>query len=174
MTEMTEHLDHVGDVLQDAWRRDHARSARFVQLRRPRRLLLVLALFAAIVCGGAAIAADVLKSAEDEQQGMIEGYQLFDGSRPTCESLTSTSFRCTLAKPPTGMTFYDEHGQKLLDRFLGIKAETVDSTQHVDGACVSIRADGRAWNCFLGEEAVKHGLISAEMLGVYRPEAATA
>ena len=145
-----------------------------MQLRRPRRLLLVLALFAAIVCGGAAIAADVLKSAEDEQQGMIEGYQLFDGSRPTCESLTSTSFRCTLAKPPTGMTFYDEHGQKLLDRFLGIKAETVDSTQHVDGACVSIRADGRAWNCFLGEEAVKHGLISAEMLGVYRPEAATA
>jgi hypothetical protein len=174
MIELTEQLDHVGDVLQSGWRRDHARSGRFVRLRRPRRLLLVLALFAAIVGGGAAVAADVLKSTEDEQQGMIEGYQLFDGSRPTCKPLTSTSFRCTLEEPPTGMTFYDEHGHKLLDRFLGLTAETVDSTSHVDGACVSIRIDGRAWNCFLGDEAVERGLIRAEMLGVYRPEPATA
>jgi hypothetical protein len=174
MIELTEQLDHVGDVLQTAWRRDHARSGRFVRLRRPRRLLLVLALFAAIVGGGAAVAADVLKSTEDEQQGMIEGYQLFDGSRPSCESLTSTSFRCTLEQPPIGMTFYDEHGHQLLDRFLGLKAETVDSTRHVDGACVSIRPDGRAWNCFVGDDAVKHGVLRAERLGIYQPETPTA
>jgi hypothetical protein len=174
MTEMTEQLDHVGDVLHRAWRRDHARSGRLVRFRRPRRFLLVLTLFAAIVGGGAAIAAGVLKSTGDEQQGMIEGYQLFDGSRPTCEPLTPTSFRCTLEEPPTGMTFYDQNGHRLLDRFLGLTAETVDATNHVDGACVSIRTDGRAWNCFLGDEAVKRGLIRAEMLGVYRPEPSTA
>jgi hypothetical protein len=174
MTDLTVQLDHVGNALQRAWRLDHARGGRLVRFPRPRRFLLVLALFAAIVGGGAAIAADVLKSTRDEQLGMIEGYQLFAGSRPSCESLTSTSFRCTLEEPPTGMTFYDESGHKLLDRFLGLKAETVDSTRHVDGACVSIRADGRAWNCFLGDDAVERGLLRAEMLGRYQPETPTA
>ncbi len=174
MTDMTEQLDHVGNALQRAWRLDHSRSGRLFRLRRQRRLLLVLAIFAAVVGGGAAIAAGVLKSTEDEQQGMIEGYQLFDGSRPSCESLTSTSFRCTLKESPTGMTFYDQNGHQLLDRFLGLKAETVDSTRHIDGACISIRIDGRAWDCFLGDDAVKHGLLGAQRLGVYQPETPTA
>jgi hypothetical protein len=174
MIDINAQLEHVGDALQNAWREDHARHRATLRVRRPRRLVLTLALVAAIVGGGAAIAAEVLKSAAQEQQGIVEGYQLFEGSSPTCTPLTATSFRCTLGKPPTGMTFYDEQGRPVLDRFLGLKAETVDSTRHVDGACVSIANDGRLWQCYLGQEAVDRGILNQQLLGRYEPQRPTA
>lgn len=172
MTEATTQLERVGDALQTAWRADHLRGQR-TRLRRPRRLALVLALTATVVGAGAAIAAGVLKTVAEEQQGIVQGHQLFEGNQPNCESLTATSFRCTLAKPPTGMTFYDKDGRVLLDRFLGVTTLTVDSTGHVDGACVSISSGGREWNCFLGQDAVTRGLLSPQLLGTYQPDTPT-
>jgi hypothetical protein len=101
------------------------------------------------------------------------GWWLFHGSNPRCEARSATSFHCTLDEPPTGMTFYDEDGRELLDVFLGMKATTVDSDLRIDGACVSVRADGRAWDCYLGREAVERGLLHEHLLGQYQPEPPT-
>jgi hypothetical protein len=122
------------------------------------------------VLAGAAVAAVVLKSTADEERGLLAGSWLFHGSEPQCESRSATSFRCTLAEPPAGTTLYDEDGRRLRDVFLGLKRVTVDSELRVDGACISVRADGRSWDCFLGEAAVARGLIREELLGRYWPE----
>jgi len=172
MTDVTIQLEHVGDALQTAWREDHLRRHQTL-IRRPRRRILAFALAAAVVSAGAAVAAGVLKATADEQQGIVDGHQLFEGSQPQCESLAASSFRCILAKPPTGMTFYDEDGRLLLDRFLGVTTLTVNSARNVDGACVSVSSDGRRWNCFLGQEAITRGLLAPQLLGTNQPEPPT-
>lgn len=171
MTEINEQLLRVGDELQRAWNADHRRrpSTSFWQRRRP---ALIVALVLVALSGGAALAAAVLKSPAEEEQGILAGHLLFAGAQPQCEALTATSFRCTLEEPPTGMTFYREDAQ-VFDEFLGMKVETVDSTRHVDGGCVSISADGRSWNCFLGQSAIDHDIIDPGFLGTYLPEPAT-
>lgn len=75
---------------------------------------------------------------------MVEGYRLFAGSQPHCVSTSTTSFRCTLAVPPTGETFFNADGSQASNVFLGMKVETVDATKHVDGGCVGASADGLA------------------------------
>jgi hypothetical protein len=137
------------------------------------RLVAAAAGFAVLATAAGAIAAGVLKSAAEQERGILEGDYVFHGSDPTCEQLSATSFRCTLARPPAGMTFYDESGKQILNAFLGVKRLTVDSTLHVDGACVSTRADGRTWACYLGQEAVQRGALDPEMLGRYWPEPGT-
>jgi hypothetical protein len=184
MTDVSVELDQIGDALQRAWREDHLRRAGRARLRPPRRIMLALAVLAVAIGGGAAIAAGVLKSTSDEEQGILGGHRLFAGSEPECRALSATAFRCTLDRPPTGMSFYrqDPNGATVYrgkryspasDMFLGVKVPTVDSTSHVDGGCVSISADGRIWNCFLGQSAVDHGVIGAGYLGDYSPEPPT-
>ena len=183
MTEISEQLLRVGDELQRAWHADHRRRPS-TSLWHGRRRALVVALVVAALGGGVAVAAAVLKSAVEEEQGILHGHQLFTGAQPQCEALDASSFRCTVERPPTGMTFYREDAEgsttydgrtwtPVFDMFLGMKVETVDSTRHVDGGCVSISADGRIWNCFLGQSAVDHGIIGSGFLGDYLPEPAT-
>lgn len=172
MTEISEQLLRVGDELQRAWHADHRRRPSTSHGHR-RRLALVVALVVAALGGGVAVAAAVLKSAAEEQQGISNGHLLFTGAQPQCEALDASSFRCTVERPPTGMTFHDEEGRLLLDRYLGVKVQTVDSTRRIDGGCISIAADGRTWNCYLGERAAAQGIISADLLGHYQPEPAT-
>jgi hypothetical protein len=173
-------LEQVGDALEMAWRNDLNRvRERPRRLSGRRRLVLALALGAGILGGGAAIAAGVLKTTQEEERGILEGHVLFAGSDPTCTALSSTSFRCTLERPPTGMTFYEgpkgstEYDEKTWtpaeDLLLGAKMQTVDSTSHIDGGCVSTRADGREWHCYLGQEAVRRGIIGPDLLGAYQP-----
>ena len=171
MTEISERLHRVGDELQRAWNADHRRRPS-TSLWRRRRPALVVALLLAVLSGGVALAAAVLKSPAEAEQGILDGHLLFAGAQPQCEALTATSFRCTLEEPPTGMTFHRE-GAQVFDEFLGMKIETVDSTRHVDGGCVSVSADGRSWNCFLGQGAIDHDIIDAGFLGTYLPEPAT-
>lgn len=170
--EIAQRLELAGDALQRAWKQDSQR--RRPKLAGRRRIAILLAVAAAALCTGAAIASSLLKSPANEEIGMLEGYRLFEGSQPTCVSTTETSFHCTLAEPPTGMRLFDEHGNQLFDRFLDVKAETVDADRRVDGACVSVAADGRSWDCYLGDEAVSHGLISRSLLGTYLAEPSTA
>jgi hypothetical protein len=127
-------------------------------------------LVAALALGtGAALASHLLKSPAEEQLGMIEANTLFAGSNPTCVSASASAFHCTLARTPTGETFYAQDGTQLLDVFLGMKMPTVDTTRHVDGGCVARSADGRSWDCYLGHAAVTHGVIGATLLGDYAP-----
>ena len=105
---------------------------------------------------------------------MLEGYALFKGTHPTCRELADASFSCTLDRRPTEITFYDEDGRPLRNAYLGIKAATVDAHKRVDGGCVSTSDDGRDWRCYLGEEAVRRGIIGANYLGAHLPQPPTA
>lgn len=168
MTDVTERLDLAGDALHAAWRLDRSRR------RVARGAAATIACTVLVLGAGAAIAGSLFKSAADEETGLVEGYRLFAGSSPRCASTSSTSFRCVLARTPTGETFYGPGGKQLFRGFLGLKAETVDTTRHVDGGCVSVRDDGRTWDCYLGQSAVDHGVVRARLLGTYLPEAPTA
>lgn len=169
MNEIAQELRVVGDALEHAWRQDV--SAR----RLPRRRIMIGVLAAAMLLGaGAAIGSGVLKSEEEQAEGLLGGYRLFENSTPTCTSISVTSYRCILDRVPTGMTFFDEDRQPVYNKFLGLKVATVDATLHIDGACVAVSADGRRWDCYLGEEAVRRGLLRRNLLGTYMPNPPTA
>jgi hypothetical protein len=181
MTTLAQQLEQVGDALHQAWCRDLQKSPT-PGSKRHRRLVLALATAATIIGAGAAIAAEVLKTTAEEERGLLDGHTLFQGSDPTCAALTAASFHCTLAKPPTGMAIYEnppgqskydpETSTRVFDKFLGAKMQTVDSTLHIDGGCISSSADGRTWDCYLGEEAVRRNIIGPDLLGAYQPQPA--
>jgi hypothetical protein len=181
MTTLTQELEQVGDALVQACRRDLQTSPKSA-LKRHRRLVLGLAIAATVIGAGAAIGAGALKTIAEEERGLLDGHALFQGSDPTCAALTAVSFRCTLEKPPTGMAIYEsppgqskyepDTSTRLFDKFLGAKMQTVDATLHIDGGCISRRADGRTWDCYLGEEAVRRDIIGPDLLGAYQPEPA--
>jgi hypothetical protein len=79
-----------------------------------------------------------------------------------------------LYKGPEGATVYNEKTFSPADGLLlGAKMQTVDPTSHIDGGCVSTRADGCEWQCYLGEEADRRGIIGHDLLGGYQPEPAS-
>ena len=187
MTVLPDHLQRLADDLDQAWQRAVAVQRRSPFLRR-RRLVASVAGVALAAGGGAAIGAGVLKTPAQEERGILDGHVLFAGSDPVCASLAADAFRCTLERPPNGMTFYRPNAGRGSasapktfdpkawtpddDMFLGVKVATVDASKRIDGGCVSISADGRAWNCFLGERAVDEGIIGRDLLGAYQPEPA--
>jgi hypothetical protein len=173
-----DHLEQLGVKLDAAWKRQYG-------TRRRRRLMVAIAVLASLVVGGAAVAAGVFKSAAEEERGILDGHVLFSGSKPTCVPRSATVFRCTLEKPPTGMAFYEvdpgaanpkkpapNEMKRVWDKFLGVKVETVNADKRIDGGCVSISADGRTWDCYLGQAAVEHEIIGPDLLGQYLPEPA--
>ena len=170
MTELSPDLQLVGDSLQRGWRADHARRIK----RRPRRrLAIVAAIVILLVAVGAALASTILKTAAEEEQGLLGGHLLFKGTHPTCSQLSATSYMCALASPPTEVTAWDKDGKQIKDFWLDFKAATVDVHKHVDGGCVALDAYGLRWRCYLGAEAVKRGIIGANLLGQYLPEPPT-
>jgi hypothetical protein len=52
---------------------------------------------------------------------------------------------------------------------MGTVEPTVDATKHVNGGCRSLASDGREWECYIGDEAVKRQIIGAGLLGEYAP-----
>jgi hypothetical protein len=169
MSDPTDRLALAGDALVRAWRSDFEGRSQHNRLRRPRTFVLAVAAILA-VSGGVAFATSILvKSPKDEQTGMVEASTLFRGSSPICVSVSPDAFHCTLDRPPTGETFYSQDGKQLLNAFLGMKQATVDSTNHIDGGCVSDRPDGLSWQCYLGSAAVSHDIISESFLGTLSP-----
>jgi hypothetical protein len=165
MSDPTDRLALAGDALVRAWRNDLAGRVERKRLRRPRTVALVTAAALAVSGGVAFAASALLKSPKDEQTGMVEANTLFRGSNPICVSVSADAFHCTLDRPPTGETFYSPDGSQLLNVFLGMKQATVDSTNHIDGGCVSESADGLSWQCYLGSAAVSHDIVSESFLG---------
>jgi hypothetical protein len=168
MNEPAHELEVVGDALQRAWRADHDRCRRAHQRRF--RLALVFVLSVVFVAASVAVASSVWKSASDEEQGLLGGHLLFKGTEPRCQQLTASSYSCVLARPPTEMTFYREDGRPRAGAYLGVKTATVDAHKRVDGGCVATSGDGRKWRCYLGEEAVRNGIVSRDFLGESLPE----
>jgi hypothetical protein len=64
-------------------------------------------------------------------------------------------YHCVLQRAPDG-------GQ---DSYMGTVYETVDASQHVNGGCRSLRADGLEWQCYIGQAAVDQKIISGDFLG---------
>lgn len=153
-------LDATGDVLQRAWRADLRRGRRNV------RRLVVVAIAVLVIGASAAAASSLLKSPEQESASMVAGVTLFQGSHPSCVMTSPTSYRCTLASTATGETFGGN------DPFLGMKMETVGADKRVDGGCVSVAADGKTWDCYVGQDAVDRGIIGPQLLGALSPEPA--
>ena len=51
--------------------------------------------------------------------------------------------------------------------------QTVDATQHVNGGCRGLTADGLQWECWIGQAAVEHKIISQDFLGEVQTVPAT-
>lgn len=157
-------LVRFGNQLKLAAELDLAGKPRALRLPRRRMLVLLAAGFLVLAGVGAGIAATMLKTPAQEEQGLLNGAATFAGTHPICTQQETGHFRCVLASTPTELTFADGGS------YLGVKMESLDSSKHVDGGCVSISAAGRVWDCYLGKEAVRRGIIGSAYLGQFVSE----
>jgi hypothetical protein len=143
----------LGDALERAARRD----------LRPRRRTVVraLAIVAALgaISAGAAVAGGLF-SEDQVARGMPTGSAIFGGTHPTCELRgDGMTYACTLASLPTQEIIGDHTGTK----------ELVTIDRRIAGGCIGQDREGRRWNCYLGEEAVKRAILARDLLGQYAP-----
>jgi hypothetical protein len=91
--------------------------------------------------------------------GMLAGAAIFAQSDPSCVlDADGKTYRCTLKNAPAP-EFSNYLGAKMLLAIAG----------SVAGGCVGLDRDGMTWNCFLGQEAVDHGIIDKGLLGQPAP-----
>jgi hypothetical protein len=143
-------LAGLGDALVHAARRDLRRGSS----RRRRRV----ATLTVVACGGvAAIAgASGVFSSDDVAAGMPAGAAMFGGTHPICAAADSSgAFSCKLSSAPT---------EEILDDYMGTK-EPLAIDSKVAGGCIGRDSAGLTWDCYLGEGAVRHGIISHGFLG---------
>jgi hypothetical protein len=158
MTQLSPKLAQLGDVLERAAAADLAPRRRL-----PRRRFALLAATLAVVIPGGAIAAALL-SGHDVSQSVVAGGLIFQGTHPDCTPVVEgVEYRCTIDKPAFPM----------VDDFTNVGYQTVDATQHVNGGCRSLNADGRIWRCWIGQAAVDHKIISQDFLGEVQSGPAT-
>jgi len=142
-------LVQLGDTLERAARRD-LRGRRRTAVRIA---AVVAALFA--IGAGAAVASGVF-SGETVAQGMPAGSAIFGGTEPTCERQDDgITYACTLASLPT---------QEIIGDHLGAK-ELITIDGRIAGGCIGRDHEGRNWDCYLGEEAVKREILVHDLLG---------
>jgi hypothetical protein len=151
---MTARLSAIGDDLERAARAD-LRSRRV----RRRRIIGGAAALAVLLPGGA-LAANLLTT-EDVARSMPAGTKFLVGTTPTCEVVKDgIEYHCTIKG-----SFDSEIDGSLK----GTVEPTVNASKHVNGGCRSLRADGREWQCYIGEEAVTQKIIGPGFLGEYAP-----
>ena len=147
--DMQSDLARLGDELQTAADRS-LRSARRRRLGRAGLGVAVLTILAA----GTAVATGVF-TPRQVAVGMPAGTFIFGGTHPTCTlDGDGITYHCTLATAPTGDS-RDYRGSK----------EVVAIDQKVAGGCIGQDAAGLAWDCWIGDEAVKHEIITQDFLG---------
>jgi hypothetical protein len=157
-------LARLGDVLLAAAEADlaagtaggaHPEPAR--RRRLPRRTALALAA-ALVTVPGAAVAAHALLGADDVARSIPAGTLMLVGTEPTCTVVTDqVEYRCTLKHAPSGEIAPGE--------MLGTVEPTVDAHGTVNGGCRSLDADGRTWECYVGQAAVDQKIIGRDFLG---------
>jgi hypothetical protein len=130
-----------------------------------RRRILVLAIAAAVMLGGVggglAASGFFTTTPAQEEQGLPGGSATFIGTHPTCTQTNDQRFQCLLKSAPS-VEYID-------GSYLGAKMPSVDASKHIDGGCIATSADGLAWDCYLGQTAVDHGILDASLLGRYEP-----
>jgi hypothetical protein len=152
-------LARLGDALLDATRADLAAAGRRARVRVPRRLAVGL-VAAAIAIPGAAVAATQLFGPGDVARSIPAGTLMLQGTEPTCTVVRDqVEYRCTLNRAP--------HGEIAPGQFHGTVEPTVDAHGTVNGGCRSLTADGRTWECYLGQTAVDQQIIGPDFLGTH-------
>jgi hypothetical protein len=142
-------LARLGDQLQTA----ADRSLRATRRRRIGRAGLGVVVLT-ILAAGTALAAGVF-TPRQVAVGMPAGTMIFGGTHPTCTlDGDGITYHCTLATAPTGESS-DYRGSK----------EIVAIGDKVAGGCIGQDKAGLAWDCWIGEEAVKHEIITEDFLG---------
>jgi hypothetical protein len=155
MTNRTE-LAALGDALERA----AAANLNIATRRRRRFTLAIVAL--AIAIPGLALGADALIGPEEVAAGLPAGTKMLAGTEPRCTVVEQgVEYHCVLTRLPASPEVSD---------LTGTVEPTVDATKHVNGGCRSLRADGREWQCYLGDAAVEQRIISRGLLGEYAPE----
>jgi hypothetical protein len=151
MTHLTSHssLDDLGSALSQATERD-LRGAR----RRPvRRIALAVTVLAVIGTGTAA--ATGLFTPKQVAAGMPAGAVIFTDTSPSCVQDASTNvFHCTLSSAPAPET----------PDFKGVK-EVLVADGKVAGGCIGQDSAGMTWDCYIGQDAVTHEIVSQDFLG---------
>jgi hypothetical protein len=147
---MNDRLITLGDALENGTRAD-LRPRRATTRRR-----VALGVAVAILVPGAALAATEIFSTEDVARSMPAGTLALAGTEPSCTVVTEgVEYHCTLAQAPAPE----------VESWKGTVEPTVDKTQHVNGGCRSLNAEGTEWSCYLGREAVRQEIISLGFLG---------
>jgi hypothetical protein len=148
-------LRDVGAALEVATDLDLRRSRR----RPVRRIAFALAGLAILGAGTAAAAG--LFSPKQVAEGMPAGTAIFGQTDPTCVlNPDDGSYRCTLSKPPANEVT-DANGNPA---YLGTK-EVVAIDGLVAGGCIGLDESGMTWDCYVGQAAVDHEIISQDFLG---------
>jgi hypothetical protein len=153
-------LDSIGDALEHAATQDLATRARRKPRRMPSRRVAFVATALAIVIPAGAVAAAELLSNSDVANSLPAGTLSLVGTEPTCTTVTAgVEYHCTLAKDPS------TYGGPGDGHWMDTVEPTVDATKHVNGGCRAQSADGRDWECYIGEAAVTQKIISEGFLG---------
>jgi hypothetical protein len=151
-------LGAIGDELERATRAELRRT--WQRRRRIRRRIAGCAAALVILVPGAALATSLL-SPDEVERSMPAGTRFLVGTAPHCEVVKDgVEYHCTV----TGKLNNPE-----ISDMKGTVEPTVDRTKHVNGGCRSLRSDGREWQCYIGEEAVRRQIIGAGFLGEYAP-----
>jgi hypothetical protein len=153
---MSERLTEIGNTLERAFETDLGATRRRT---RRRRRIAIGALSLAILAPGAALAGSLL-TPEDVEQSMPAGTRFLVGTEPSCEVVKpAVEYHCTIA---------GDFKAEVTD-LKGTVEPTVDASKHVNGGCRSLRSDGREWQCYIGQEAVRQQIIGRDFLGEYAP-----
>ena len=155
MTEITPRLEALGDALEAAAARD------LRPRRRVRRRTVAAVVVALVAVPGAAFAAAGLLSGDDVARSIPAGTLWLEGTEPSCTIVRQdVEYACTLKVAP---------GHEEVADWKGAAEPTVDATQHVNGGCRSLNAEGTRWRCYVGQEAVRQKIIGPDFLGERSP-----
>jgi hypothetical protein len=151
MTSNDTHSDlaRLGDRLEAAAERNLGSSRR----RRIGRTALAVAVLT-VLAAGTAVATGMF-SPRQVAAGMPDGTMIFGGTHPTCVlDGDGITFHCTLADAPAPE----------ISDFRGSK-QVIAVDQVVAGGCIGQDEAGMTWDCWMGEEAVRHEIITEDFLG---------
>jgi hypothetical protein len=152
---MSTDLRRLGDALDRAGTDDLAARPWWSRRLRSRRVVAIL-VAAAVAIPVAAVGAARLIGGHEVARSMPAGAAIFAERNPTCTVVVpNVEYHCVLDGPP-----FPE-----VQDFKGVVEPTVDPAKRVNGGCRGLTSDGLVWQCYLGEEAVRQEIVSADFLG---------
>jgi hypothetical protein len=156
MTNAYPELRELGDSLESAVAAAILPKPR--RARRPRKLVLAIAVLA-LAIPGIAIGAKLLVRSSDVAASLPAGTKMLQGTDPTCTVVRQdVEYHCVLSRAIPSPEVAD---------LKGTVEPTVDASKHVNGGCRSLTSDGLTWQCYLGQAAVDHQIVGPDLLGVY-------